>query len=207
MRTQSLTLTLFFVLSSFIAGCSGLSLGAPRIPPPEYHQKVGLYVDDKVEKFYTFGSASADASNRMAFHLQQTLPARMQEVLQKMFSTVELVEPGAKITFKTQDIAGVFFVKTLSIRYDYPNPNLTVYRAEVEILAEFKTLEQETVWSKAVQGEGSGYDDPNFRLNDFSKGSSAAVEDAFLKAIDEMEDEIYKSPTLRDYFRRRLAGT
>ena len=205
-RIGSLRFALISFLSSFFISCSGLPLSSPRTPPPEYHQKVGLYVDDKVEKFYSFGSASGDASNRMAFHLQQTLPARMQEVLQKMFSSVEVIEPGAKITFKTPDLAGFFFMKILSIRYDYPDPNLTVYRAEVEMLAEFKTFDQELVWSRVVRGEGSGYDDPNFRLNNFSKGSSAAIEDAFLRTVDDMEDEIYKSPTLREYFRRRLPG-
>ena len=186
---------------------SGLSLGTPRTPLPEYRQKVGLYVDDKVEKFYYFGSASNDASNSMAFHLQQTLPSRIQGVLQGMFESVELCEPGAQITFKTPNLAGFFSVKTLSVRYDYPDPNLTVYRAEVEMFVEFRTFDHQLVWSTEVQGEGTGYNDSNSRLSEFSRGASSALEDAFLKVVDQIEDEIYKSPTLREYFRRKLSGS
>ena len=130
----------------------------------------------------------------------------MQGILQQMFEAVELSEPGPEIVFSTPNLAGFFNVKTLSVRYDYPDPNLTVYRAEVEMLVEFRTFEHELVWSTSVRGEGAGYSDNNSKLSEFSQNSAAALEDAFQKAVDEIEAEIYKSPRLREYFRSRLAG-
>lgn len=196
-----------FMTCSLIAGCgaSGLKLGGtPRTPPPEYaEKKVGLYVDDKIEKFYRYGSASTDASDSMAFHLQQTLPSRMFETFHEMFGKVDLGEPGANVKFKVPDLAGYFFVKVMSVRYDYPDPNLTVYRAEVEMLVEFKNFDQERIWSMAVRGEGAGYSDANAHISDFSRGASAALEDAYDKAIDELSDAVYKAPRLREYFRSR----
>ena len=198
---------LLFATGILLNGCGGLPLGTPRTPPAEYRQKVGLYVDDKIERFHYFGSASGDASNKMAFHLQQTLPARIQAMLMSMFERVELSEPNAQITFKTPDLAGFFSVRTLTVRYDYPDPNLSVYRAEVEMSVEFRTFEHQPVWSTVVLGEGVGYDDPNFRLSEFSRGASSALEDAYQKAVDDIEDEVYKSQSLKEDFRGRLLGS
>lgn len=197
------------IIFGLMAGCgvSGINFGAPRTPPAEYHQRIGLYVDDKIEKFYRYGSASTDASNSMVFHLQQTLPSRMFEVFHEMFSRVELVEPGAQVKFKTPDLAGFFYVKVLSIRYDYPDPNLTVYRAEVEMLVEFKTFEHDPIWSSVVRGEGVGYSDSNAHISDFSRGASAALEDAYDKAVDDLSDAVYKAPRLRNYFSSHLANS
>lgn len=196
------------LLAGFLGGCAGVSAlgGTPRVPPPEYHQKVGLYVDDKVERFYNYGSASNDASNWMSFHLQQTLPVRIQGILQQMFEKVDLTEAGAEISFKSPDLVGYFWVKTDSVRYDYPDPNLTLYRAEVELLIEFRTMDHELVWSNAVRGEGVGYANSSYRQSSFSQGASAAIEDAFQRAVDQIEDDIFKSPSLREHFRKQLAG-
>lgn len=198
---------LMTIAFGILAGCgaSAMRFGTPRTPPPEYTQKVGLYVDDKIEKFYRYNSASTDASNSMAFHLQQTLPSRMFEVFHEMFGRVELIEPGAQVKVRTADHAGFFYLKVLSVRYDYPDPNLTVYRAEVEMRIEFKTFEHDPIWSTVVRGEGVGYSDTNAHISDFSRSSSAALEDAYARAIDDISDAVYKSPRLRDYFRSRLS--
>lgn len=189
------------------AGCEGMSelgIGRSRVSIPEYRQKVGLYVEDRIDRFYYFGSASTDASELMVFHLQQVLPFMAQNALKQIFEEVELCESGPKITFRNKDLAGYFRIKIVSVRYDYPTANLNNYRAEVELLVEFKTLQHNLIWSQYFRGDGFGISDANARLTDFGRGTSYALEDAFEKAVDEMEDEVYKSTTIRAYFRQNL---
>lgn len=203
---------IFCVLAvSLVAGCSTVSgIGKPahRSVSAEFRQKVGLYVHDRSERVSYYGSAATDTSDLMAFHLQTTLPNLAQEALQELFDQVEMSESAKearpKITFKTPDLAGYFEISILNIRYDYPDANLSSYRAEVQLLIEFKTLQHREVWSEAVEGHGLGFSKKDLRLTDFGQGSAAALEEAFQEAVDEMEESIVKSQPLRDYLRRSL---
>ena len=202
MKTPPLIFILF--ISGVLAGCAGVSELAgiqPRQAPPEFRtKKVGLHVNEKPERFYYYGSAASDASDLMAFHLQQILPFNTQTMLQEMFSAVEISEEGPKIVFKTSDLAGYFDVKIESIRYDYPDPNLSNYRADVQLFVEFKTLDDQVIWNGIFDGHGLGFSNTNYRQSDFGRGASAALEEAFQDAVKEMGDSIAKSRTLQGYF-------
>lgn len=193
------------VTGFFLWGCAGtnqlLEGGKRHDVPPEFRQKVGVYVHEKAENSNYYGSASADVSDLMTFHLEQVLPYSAQTALQEIFSVTEMAEPGPPIQFKSPDLAGYFEIKTLNIRYDYPETNRTIYRADVSLSVEFKTMQHQTIWSRVFYGEGSGFSDANTGLTDFGKGVSSALEDAFQRAIDDMGDEVVKSPVLREYLR------
>lgn len=207
-RIKSFLLAVLTVF--FLGGCSGTSQilqgGKRENIPPEFRQKVGIYVHEKAENSNYYGSASSDVSDFMSFHLEQVLPYSAQTALQEIFDGVEMAEPGSKIQFKTPDLAGYFEVKTLDIRYDYPDPSRKVYRADVSLLVEFNTLQHRLIWSHVFKGEGTGFSDVNTGLTDFGKGVSAALEDAFQRAIDDMEDEVARSPALREYLRSMGGG-
>ena len=188
---------------SLLGGCAAVSdLGfqKPKNIPPEFRQKVGLYVHDTPEKFFYPGTARLDVSDLMSFHLQQTLPFTSQSALQEIFSKVELSEEGPKIQFKTPDLAGYFEIKIASARYDWPDPNATKYRAEIQLLVEFKTFEDRVIWNDLFTGEGVGFSDPNIRLTRFGRDAATALEDAFQGAIYGMQDAVLKSPDLKAYF-------
>ena len=196
-------------LVCLLSGCGTVSeIGKPkrRSVAPEFHRKAGLYVHDQAERISYYGSAANDISDLMSFHLQTTLPNLAQEALQEIFDQVEIGESvkgeGSKVLFKTPNLAGYFEISILNIRYDYPEANLSSYRGEVQLLVEFKTLEQQRVWSEVFEGHGLGFSNTNLRLTDFGQGAAAALEDAFQDAIDGMEDAVLKSDTLRNYLRK-----
>lgn len=198
---------LVLVLAAFLGGCAGMSnlgLGGVKNVPPEYAQRVGLYVHDEPQRFFYPGSATLDVSELMTFHLQQTLPFTSQEALKEIFSDVEMKEPGPKIAFKSEDLAGYFEIKVSSARYDHGDTRATRFEAEVQILAEFKTMKDEIIWQGIFSGEGIGFSDKNIRLTRFGREAATALEDAFQNAVFEMQDAILESPTLRNYFRWRL---
>ena len=197
-------LAIALLIGLLAAGCAAVtkSLGMKRnlVVPPEYRQKVGLYVHDKPERFYYPGSATLDVSDLMAFHLQQTLPFTAQTAFQEIFSDVTIKEPGPQIQFKTPDLAGYFEIKIVNLRYDYPDPGASNYRAEVSLMVEFKTSEEETIWKSLFQGEGIGFSDPNQRLSEFGRGAASALEEAFQNAVYDMQDAVLKAPVLQQYF-------
>lgn len=190
-------------------GCAGVSdlqllqSNRHRDVPPEFRQKVGVYVHEKAEHFNYYGSASQDVSDLMSFHLQQVLPYNIQTSLQGVFALVDMAEPGPKIEFKVPDLVGYFEIKVTNVRYDYPETGRPVYRAETSLLVEFKTMQNQVIWSRIFQGEGTGFSDSNISLTDFGKGASSALEDAFQRAIDDMEDAVVQSPSLKEYLRLR----
>ena len=196
---------MFLILAfCLLAGCSdlsGLVKEKPLNVPPEYHQKVGLYVHDKPERFFYPGSATLDVSDLMSFHLQQVLPFTAESAFKQIFSNVELKQPGAKIEFKTPDMPGYFEIKIASARYDYPDPGLAQYQAEITLLVEFKTSGDEVVWKGIFEGSGVGYSDPNVRLTQFGREAASALEDAFQNAVYKMQDAVVNSQSLREYFR------
>ena len=192
-------------LAGALAGCAtDFHLGKPRVVPPEYRQKVGLFVHDKPERFFYPGTANLDISDLMSFHLQQTLPFTSESAFREIFSDVEVKEPGPKIQFKAEDLAGYFEIKIASARYDYPDAAATKFRADVELLVEFKTMGGEVIWNGIFQGEGIGFSDSNIRLTRFGRESATALEDAFQNAIYDMQDAVLESMTLRNYFRWRF---
>lgn len=189
-------------------GCAtveNLNFGKPKDVPPEYRQRVGLYVHEKAEQFYTHGSGELDTADlitdHMTFHLQQVLPFNTQSFLQEIFGEVRMKEPGDKVIFKGSPLAGYFEIRIQNARYDYPDPDLARYRAWAELLVEFKTMEHEVVWSKVFEGQGTGFSDANIRLHRFGREASRALEDAFQDALYQIQDEIVKTPLLRAYFR------
>lgn len=191
-----------------LAGCAvstDLGFGKPRAVPPEFRQKVGLYAHDKPERFYYPGTVTLDVSDLMAFHLQQVLPFTAQGALQEIFSEVEVKEPGPKIQFKNPDLAGYFEIKITSARYDFPDPDLPNYRSDIELLVEFKTLQGEVMWRGGFKGEGIGFSNPSVRLTRFGREAASALEEAFQDAVSKMQEAVLTSPSLRDYFRWRLA--
>lgn len=195
----------------FIGGCttvSNLGVTKHREVPPEFHQKVGLYVHDRPERISYYGSASSDVSDLMSFHLQQVLPFNAQTALQEVFDLVEVTQPegpDAKIVFETPDLAGYFEIKVSNVRYDYPEADRPIYRAEARLLVEFKTLQGQAIWSQMFEGAGTGFSDTNIRLTDFGRGAASALEEAFQRAVDEMEDAVLKSPALREYLRLKAS--
>lgn len=200
----------FLVLAGtvLLGGCAGVSnlggISKRQDIPLEFHQKVGLYVHPEAERFNYYGSASSDVSDLMSFHLQQILPYNSQTALQEIFSVVELAQPedpDAKVVFRAPDLAGYFEIKVSNIRYDYPEADRPVYRAEVRLFVEFKTLQHEPIWSQMFEGSGTGFSDTNIRLTEFGRGAASALEDAFQKAVDEMADVIVHSASLREYLR------
>jgi len=192
-----------------LGGCASVSgMGKPerRTFSPEFRQKVGLYVHDAPERISYYGSAATDISDLMSYHLQTTLPSLVQEALLELFDQVEIGElgkgPDPKIVFKTPDLAGYFEVSILNVRYDYPEADLSSYRAEVQFAAEFKTPHHdERVWREVFEGTGLGFSSTNLRLTDFGRGSAAALEEAFQNAVDHLEDGVEKSQGLRNYLR------
>jgi len=176
----------------------------PKAVSPEYRQKVGLHVHEKVDRLHYFGSASGDASEHMVFHLQQLLPFNAQSALQEIFEGVEISEPGPTIAFKTPGAVGYFDLRIVSVRYDYPEPDLTNYRAEVQLLVEFKTLQHQVIWSQYFRGQGQSLSDTDARLSDFGRGTAYALEDAFQRVVDDMQDEVLKAPEIREYLREQL---
>lgn len=196
-------------LGAFLtAGCSSVSDLTGGVSKrsnlgPEYHQKVGLSVNAKPERISYYGSASSDVSDLMSFHLEQILPFSAQTALQGIFASVEMAEQteGETVSFKTPDLVGYFSVRVQNIRYDYPEDSRPVYRAEVRLVVEFKTLRHQVIWSKMFQGEGTAYSDTNISLTDFGRGAASALEDAFRSAVNEMEDAVAQSPNLREYLR------
>lgn len=185
-------------------GCGNLAewTGASRPPSlPEYRQKVGLYVHDEPERFHYPGSASLDVADLMSFHVQHTLPYTAKAAFGEIFQQVETKKPGPKIELGAPEEVGYFEIKIVDSRFDFPDPGADNYRAEIQILTEFKTPREEVVWKGIFTGKGIGYSDPNVRMNEFGAGAANAVEDAFQNAIYEMQDGILESATLRDYFR------
>ncbi len=194
------------VLVAGLAGCQSvqsLGIAKPKTIPVEYRQKVGLYVHDKPERFFYPGSSTTDISDLMAFHMQQVLPFTTEGVLKEIFTGVEQKEPGPQVVFKSQDLVGYFEIKTVNLRYDFPDTGAYNYRADVELLVEFKTLEHEPVWRAIFQGEGVGFSNRDVNLSPFGREAATAVEDAFHNAIDSMQEALLKSPSLRQYFRIR----
>jgi len=201
----------FFIvgLALVFSGCASVSnfqqVGKRKDVPLEYHQKIGLHVHEEVERISYYGSASSDISDMMLFHLQQILPYNTQAALQSIFSSVEISEPGQKIVFKTPELAGYFDIRVSNIRYDYPEAGRPVYRAEVRLNVEFKTISHQLIWSRVLEGVGTSYSDANFSITDFGKGASSALEAAFQDAVDGLEDAVLESAGLREYL-RLLAG-
>lgn len=195
------------LLSGCSSSISGFGLGKSRPILPEYRQKVGLYVHDQPERFYYPGTTTLDISDLMAFHLQQVLPYTAESAFKGIFQNVELqpAGPNNKIEFKSPDLAGYFEIKVTSARYDYPDPNVSTYRADIELLVEFKTLQHELVWSGAYRGDGVGFSNPDRNLTRFGKEAGSALEDAFQNAVYQMQDGVLNSPRLRQYFRSRSA--
>lgn len=190
-----------------LAGCaaaSDLGFGKLGNVPVEYAQDVGLFVYDKAESFYYPGTDKLDVSNMMASHLQQVLPFNCQNALSQLFKNVELKE-RSDADFKSKNLAGYFEVKILKMRYDWPDPRATRFRADVELLVTFRTMKDRVVWSESYVGEGVGFSDPNIRLTRFGREASTALEDAFQDAVDSMQDGVLKSEDLRVYLRERWA--
>lgn len=197
------SLPALFVMGIILSSCaavSDLGLSRPRNIPPEFRQKVGLYVHDRPEKFFYPGTATLDMSDLMSFHLQQTLPFSSRSALQEIFSEVELSEEGPKIQFKRTDLVGYFEIKIASARYDWPDPNATKYRAEIQLFVEFKTSDERVVWNGIFSGEGIGFSDPNIRLTRFGRDAATALEDAFQDAVYQMQDAVLASTELREHF-------
>lgn len=193
---------------AFLSGCaavSDLGLSKPRNVSPEFRQKVGLYVHDKPEKFFYPGTARLDMSDIMSFHLQQTLPFTSQSALQEIFKGVEPSAEGAEIQFKQTDLVGYFEIKISSARYDWPDPNATKYRAEIQLLVEFKTFEDQVIWNGIFTGTGVGFSDTNIRLTRFGRDAATALEDAFQNAIYQMQDAILGSVPLRSYLSETMS--
>lgn len=205
---------LLLLAVGLITSCQTVSeLGKPerRSVSAEFHQKVGLYVHEETEQIAYYGSAATDISDLMLYHLQTTLPTLAQEALQEVFDQVEMAEVGKeaepKIAFRTPDLAGYFEIRISKIRYDYPEADLSSYRAEVQLSVEFKTLAHEKVWNDVFEGHGLGFSSADLRLTDFGRGSAAALEEAFQEAVDEVEDGVVKAPGLREYLRTRQASS
>lgn len=208
MQSKAREVSLIFILAAGLtAGCSAVSdLGKPKNIPPEFLvQQVGLYVHDKAEEFYAHGTGELDTadltSDLMGFHLEQVLPYNIQTVLQEVFKEVRMREPGPELRFKGSPLAGYFEVKIRRVRYDYPDADRPRYRAEAELVTEFKTMNHERVWSGSFLGEGAGFEDSNIRLNRFGRDTSRALEDAFQDALYQIQDEVLKAPVLAAYFR------
>ncbi len=190
-----------------LAGCASISsfqqVGKRKDVPPEFRQRVGVHVQEGIERISYYGSASNDVSDLMVFHLQQILPFNVQTALHGIFENVELAEPGPKAAFKTPGLAGYFDIKISNVRYDYPEANRPVYRAEARLQVEFKTPQNEIIWTRMFEGTGTSYSDASVSITDFGKGASSAVESAFQNAVDEMGDGVLQSEGLREYFRMR----
>lgn len=200
------------MLAILLAGCASVSLlepGGPKDVPPEFRQRVGLYVHEKAEQFYSHGTGELDtadlAADHMAFHLEQVFPVNAQGILQEVFEEVRMKEPGEEMAFSGGPLAGYFEIKIERVRYDYPDTDRPRYRAEVQLLAEFKTMGHEPIWSHVFWGEGSGFEDANIRLNRFARDASAALDAAFSDGLYQIQEGILESPTLRNYFRSRGA--
>lgn len=209
-RFRLARLPVFALFALLLGGCAGDSsfFAGKRSVPPEFRQKVGLYVHDRAEQVSYYGSAASDVSDITSFHMEQVLPFNTQTALAEIFELVEVSEPtsegaaGPRMAFKNPDLIGYFEVKITNVRYDYPEAGRPHYRAEVKSLVEFKTMQDETVWSATFLGEGTGFSNTNIRLTDFGRGTSSALEDAFQKVVDEIADGAIQSPLLKEYFRR-----
>lgn len=197
-------LLFFITFIPWISGCQNFR-GIPGLEPiqvpSEYRQKVGLYVHNEPERFYYPGSSGVDISDLMALHMQQVLPFTVEGVLKEIFAEVEHKEPGPKVVFKSQDLVGYFEVKTANLRYDFPDPGAYNYRANVELLAEFKTLDHQPVWGALLEGEGVGFSNRDLQLSPFGREAATAVEEAFQNAVYELRNAVLKAPPLRQYFR------
>lgn len=200
---------IFWILSLLLlAGCASglpsLSLDKPRNVPPEYRQKVGLFVHEEAERFYYPGTTTLDISDLMAFHLQQVLPFSAQGSLKELFTEVEMRTPGPRLEFKSTDLAGYFEIKVTSVRYDYPDPDVANYRGEVELYVEFKTMQNDVVWKGIFKGDGISFSNADRNLTRFGREAGSALEDAFQDAVDRMQDGVLSSQQLRTYLRDRL---
>lgn len=170
--------------------------------PPEYAEKVGLFVHEKPESFYYPGTTTLDTSNMMAVHQMQVLPFNCQNVLQQIFREVELNEEDSQeIKFKSQDLAGYFEIKVLKLRYDWPDPGATKFRADVELMADFRKPNGRLVWRETFNGEGIGFTDTNIRLTRFGREATTALEDAFQEVVYAMQDGVKKSQEILMYLR------
>ena len=205
---KSKKIPLIIILAAGLAaGCAAVSdLGKPKNVPSEFLvQRVGLYVHDKAEEFYAHGTGELDTadltSDLMGFHLEQVLPYNTQTILQEVFKEARMREPGPELRFKGSPLAGYFEVRIRRVRYDYPDTDRPRYRAEAELVAEFKTMNHERVWSGSFLGEGAGFEDSNIRLNRFGRDTSRALEDAFQDALYQIQEEVLKAPVLAAYFR------
>ena len=191
------------IAMSLMVGCVGGGLNIRGIEAPlEYKQeKVGLVVHTEPETFYYPGSSTQDISDLMSYHLTQTLPFNTQSALQELYKDVEMNEEGPQIHFKSQDLAGYFEIKIASVRYDWPDPRATKFRADVQLVAEFKTERGEVVWNGIFRGTGIGFTDTDIRLTRFGREATTALEDAFQNVVYELQEGVLHSKTLRDYFR------
>lgn len=204
-------LFIFLLLGGgLLTGCaavSELTSDAPKSVPPEYRQqKVGVYVHEKPERVYYPHSEATDVEDLMVYHLQQILPYSTENVLRQLFGKVEVAEEGPKIEFKAPDLAGYFEIKILSARYDFPDTDAARFLADVQLQVEFKTLNDDVIWSEIFRGEGRGFTNADERLTKFGRGASAALEAAFDDVVYEMQDGILASPPLREYFRSNLGS-
>ncbi len=89
------------MLAALLAGCASVSLlepGGAKDVPPEFRQRVGLYVHEKAEQFYSHGTGELDtadlSADHMAFHLEQVFPGYAHSFLQEVFEEVRMKEPG-----------------------------------------------------------------------------------------------------------------
>lgn len=175
--------------------------------PQEFrHEKVGLFVHDEVEDFYYPGAKTLDMSDLMAFHLQKVLPFSTQELLLEVFEQVEIKPTGSKVEFKNPDLAGYFEIKINRVRYDYPDPDVSQYRADVELSVEFKNPQHETIWRGIFNGEGVSFSSTDRNLTRFGREAGAALEDAFKEATSKMQKGVLSSQSLKEYFRWRAAS-
>lgn len=206
MKNKILPFYLGWVLA--MSGCgsmSNLDVGSLPEAPPEFHQRVGLFVHEKADQFYSHGTGELDTADlvadHMAFHVEKVLPFNLKSSLEEVFSEVRMKEVGQNVIFKGSPLAGYFEVKIDRVRYDYPDPDRPRYRAEVQMSVQFKTVRYELIWNDVIWGEGAGFEDANFHLNQFQRASSAALDNAFQDAVGKIQKTVLKAPALIAYFR------
>lgn len=176
-------------------------LGAEKLQaPPEYRQKIILHVSDDYQ-MHQAPLSRYDVGDLESFHIQHTLPVVIEDAFREIFGEVEVLEKGPKIETSQPDVPAIFEARIVDMSHDNYFRSADSYRGEVTLAVAMKSPRDEIFWQKAFRGEGFVHVDPQFESG---LGPQDALVDALRDAVDQMQQEILKSPQIRNQMKYYL---
>lgn len=172
---------------------AGFSLGRKKEVPPEYQQKVLLYVSDDYQ-MHQAPLSRYDVGDLQNFHTQHTLPITIEGAFKEIFPQAQMFESREDITVEAPNVPAVFEVRMIDIANDVYN-EADNYRGELTIAVAMKGPDDEILWQEAFRGEGYAKADPQFGSQ---SGPDDALVDALRDAIDQMQKALLKAPEIRE---------